>query len=100
MSSGFASADDVIHHAIELLLADLRTLGCVGIERIAQLLLAGACEHSINELIVNLVLHEEPRSRGAALAFKPEQAQKPAPNCGIKIGIGENDIRALAAEFQ
>src|SRR5205085_12653781 len=67
--AAFATRLDIAHHLVELLLRNLRTLRGLGIEWIADLCLFHLLEHAIDEFIVNLLLHKQPRAGAAALAL-------------------------------
>src|SRR4030095_3578311 len=100
LSPTLGAAVDVAHDTVELLLADLRALRGRRVEWIAHLLLAGPGKHALDELVVNLRVDEQHRGRGAALALEPEEPEKRALDRGVEIGIGQDDVRALAAQLQ
>ena len=75
---------------------DLRVLG----QRVAdgeclRLLGKGRCER-----VVRLVLHEDPRARLARLAGRVVDRPQRADDGRVEVGVGEDDVRALAAELQ
>ena len=72
----------------------------MAIERIAHRAAAGARGAALHELVVGLFLHEEPRTGAAALALVEEQREVRAFDGRIHVGVGEDDVGALAAEFQ
>ncbi len=96
----FLAGVDVAHDAVELLLRHLRPLRRFRIERIADLLRFGLLHDLLDELVVNLVLDEQPAAGAAALALVEEQAEVRAFDGGVEVGVGEDDVRALAAQFQ
>ena len=91
---------DVAHDAVELLLRHLRPLRRVGVERIADLLRLGLFQHLLDELIVDLLLDEQPAAGAAALALVEEQAEVRSLDGGVEIGVGEDDVGTFAAQFQ
>ena len=50
--------------------------------------------------VVHLLLHEQPAAGTAALALVEVQAEVGAFDGRFEIGIGEDDVRALAAELE
>ena len=57
-------------------------------------------QHLLDELVVDLLLDEEPAAGAAALALVEEQAEVGALDGGVEVGVGEDDVRALAAQLQ
>ena len=53
-----------------------------------------------DELVVDLVLDEQPRAGAADLAGIGEHRHRRARHRRVEIGIGEHDVGRLAAEFQ
>ena len=49
---------------------------------------------------MDLVLDEQPAAGTAALALVEEQAEVRAFDGGVEVGVGEDDVGALAAQFQ
>src|SRR5262249_39802825 len=91
---------DEPHDAIELLLGNLRPLRGLRIEGIADLLRLGFFQNFFDKLVVDLFLDEKPAAGTAALALVEEQAEVSALDGGIDIGIGKDDVGALAAQFE
>ena len=54
----------------------------------------------LDELIVDLFLDEQPAAGAAALALVEEQAEVGALDGGVEVGVGEDDVGALAAQLQ
>ena len=54
----------------------------------------------LDELVVDLLLDKQPAAGAAALALVEEQAEVGALDGGVEIGVGEDDVGALAAQFQ
>ena len=53
----------------------------------------------LDELIVNALLHEQPRAGDAGLAGRGEDARDHALHRVVEIRIVEHDVRRLAAEL-
>ena len=54
----------------------------------------------LNEFIVNAALDEQPRAGDADLAGVGVDAHRRARHRHVEIGVGEDDVRRLAAEFE
>ena len=54
----------------------------------------------LDHRVVDLVLHEQPAAGAAALALVEVQPEHRAFERGIQVGVGEDDVRALAAELE
>ena len=52
------------------------------------------------ELVEDAVLDEQSGARGAGLTVVEQEATGRAGDRGVEVGVGEDDLRALAAEFQ
>src|SRR5271154_2313747 len=91
---------DVAHDFVELRLIDLRTLFRVGIERVADGSIPRSDAALFDELVVDLLLDEHPRSGAAALAVIEEEPEMSALNGVVQVRVREYDVRALSAEFQ
>ena len=61
--------------------------------------LLGRSDQLFDELVVDLLLDEQPAAGAAALALVEEQAEDGALDGGVEVGVGEDDVRALAAQF-
>src|SRR5436190_1042315 len=70
------------------------------VERIAGRELPGPLRELLHDLIVHRLLHEQPRSRRADLALSIEDAVLGAAHRRREVGIGEDDVGALAAQLQ
>ena len=53
-----------------------------------------------DELVVDRVLDEQPRAGHAGLAGGREDARHDAVGRGLEVGVGEHDVRRLAAQLQ
>ena len=60
----------------------------------------GAGAALFDELVVDLLFDEYSRSGAAALALIEKQAEVSALYRFIQVGVREDDVRALAAQFQ
>ena len=55
---------------------------------------------ALGELVEDAVLDEQSGARGAGLTVVEQEAAGRAGDRGVEVGVGEDDLRALAAEFQ
>ena len=55
---------------------------------------------ALDDLVVNRFVREQSRAGRAALALVVEDCARRARNRQIEVGVGKNDRRRLAAEFQ
>ena len=86
---------------VELGLVDLRALLRLRIERIADLAVACSSPRSGRPLRRgHFLLDEQPAAGTAALALVEVQAEVGAFDGGVEIGVGEDDVRALAAQLE
>src|SRR5579864_7644452 len=90
----------VFQNLVHLLVRNLRYLFGAGIQRVAELAPLGFCRQPINEFLVNLLLDKEPRAGGAALAAMEVDGVESAVYGLFHVGIGEDHVRALAAQFK
>ncbi len=97
--SGLADFD-VIEDAVHLAGGDLRAHLGGGVERIAEAEFAGARGKFLDEAIVNVFVEQQARSGGAHFALVAEDAPERGAHGGVEIGVGEDDVGRLAAEFQ
>src|SRR5438445_11253265 len=74
---------EVAGHAFELFLADQRPDPRVGVERISLLHALGALRELLRDLVVHLLLDEEPRAGAADLAGAEEDAEERALHGGL-----------------
>ena len=59
-----------------------------------------SCCELLDELVVDSLLHEQPAAGAAALALVEVEAEHRARHGGVEVGVGEDDVRALAAELE
>ena len=81
-------------------LIHLRALVRAGIERIADSSLSRARCALLHELVIYLFFDEHARAGAATLAMVKEQPHVRALDGLIHVGVGKDDVRALAAQFQ
>jgi hypothetical protein len=60
----------------------------------------GPASKLVDEPVVDAVLDDEPATRRADLAGVQERRRKRVVNDRLEVGVGEDDVRALAAEFE
>ena len=89
-----------MHDLVELGLVDLRALLGCRIERVAQLAALVHRHELVDQLVVDLLLDEQPAAGAAALPLVEIQAEVRAGGGGVEIGVGEDDVRALAAQLE
>ena len=70
------------------------------IERIAHANRFGERQELLEERIGDLLLQQQPRSRDASLPLIVEDREGRAAHGGIERGVVEDDVGALAAEFE
>merc|ERR1712098_518861 len=91
---------DVVHDAVKLQLADLRTLEGVAGEWVTNNVLCGAALEGLDKLVVDARLDVNARAGTAALAVVEENT-KVHPRDGIlDVGIVEDNVGALAAQLK
>ena len=78
----------------------MRAQAGLGIERIGRLHLLGAGHQLFQKLVLHFALDEQARPGIADFAFAIENPGNRALHGAIDIGIGEDDVRRLAAELQ
>src|SRR5690606_32755951 len=91
---------DVAEDLVELGLIDLRSLHRLGIERVADLAVLRTLDQPLDELGVDLLFDEDPAARTAALPLIEEQTELRAGDGGVEIGVSNDDVRALAPQFE
>ena len=91
---------DVLENLVELGLVDLRTLLRLRVERVADLRRAVLLGDAIDHFVVHLLLDEQPAAGTAALALVEVQGQVRAFDGRVEIGVGEDHVRALAAQLE
>ena len=100
-AGAFLLADfDEVQDAIHLAGGDLRAHLGGGVERIAEAQLAGARGQFVEEAIVDIFVEQEARRGGTHLALVAEDAPEGGAHGGVEIGVGEDDVGRLAAQFQ
>ena len=91
---------DVGHHALVLLLRDDRTelRGLVESRPHARAL--GGLGQRRDDVVVLVPVHEQPRAGVAGLAGVEVDAHEGALDRRFEVGVGEDDVRALAAQLE
>src|SRR5207248_297594 len=95
-----AAALDVAVHALAMLRRDQRPDLRFRIERIAELQLLRLCGELRDEVVVDRALDEHARARLAALPGGVVDRPHGARDRVGEVRVGEDDIRALAAELE
>ncbi len=54
----------------------------------------------LDHRVVDLLLHEQPAARAAALALVQEEAEHGPVDRRVQVGVGEDDVGTLAAELE
>ena len=108
--SGAAAGEDLgslfvglVHVGGDLLAVlggDERAGLCLVIGRAADLDLIGALHQGVDELIVQGLFHDDAGACGADLAGVEEGAIEGVVHGNVEVGIGEDDVRVLAAELE
>ena len=96
---GFAGLD-VGMHLGRVGLRDHRADFGAFVERIAKGDFAGNVEQTIQQCVADAFLDQQPAAGNAALAGIVVDAIGDAVGGSLQIGIGENDLRTLAAQFE
>ena len=91
---------DVAQNLIELIGIDLRALSRLRVERVADLTQLRAGDDLLDELVVNRLLNEQSRAGAAALTLIEEQTELGPGDSRVEVRVGEDDVRAFAAEFK
>ena len=79
---------------------DHRTNFGAFVQRIAKGDFAGNVEQTLQQRVADAFLYKEPAPRNAALAGVVVDAVGDAVGSSLQIGVGENDLRTLAAKFE
>ena len=87
-------------HAVVLLFADQRAHLGFALERRAELDLLRLLGHRLDELLVDRLLHQDAAAGRADFALIDEDAEERAVDGGFEIGVGKENVRRLAAEFE
>ena len=97
----FALGDiDIIEHFLVLRLVGDRSDLCVETHRVTHLRGFGEGHELIDELVMNALLHEQPRSGDAGLTGGGEDPGDYALNSVVHVRIVEHDVRRFAAELE
>src|SRR6266516_1126188 len=91
---------DVGEHGLLLFLGDEGAEPGVLIERIAGGHLLGALGELLDHLRMHRFLDQQARPRGAHFALAVEDPRLRAAHGSLQIGIGEDDVRTLAAQLE
>ena len=91
---------DVVAHTLELLLRHQRAHACLGVERIAGAQVGDGGGEGFEEFVIEAVLHEDARARGAHLPLVVVNAGGGATHGALEVGVSEDDVGRLAAEFE
>lgn len=91
---------DVAHDTVVLKLADLRTLEGLLVEWVTNLVGLSTLLESLEELVVDFLLHEDAGTSTAALAVVVIDTKVDPLDSGIDIGVLEDDVGRLATELE
>src|SRR5215510_11891801 len=91
---------EIAAHAIELVLADERADARLGIEAGPLLHARGGLGQLVGELVVHLLLDEEPGTGAAHLPGTEEHAEERALHGRVGIGVAEDDVGRLATQLE
>ncbi len=92
---------DVAEHALELRPVDERAHLRLGVERVAGADGLGDAHDSLEEIVLQRLVHEEPRAGIADLALVVEDAPGGGLGRGVQVGaVLHDDVRRLAAAFE
>ena len=86
--------------AVELLAADERAHLRGAIERLADRDGSRLLDHRVDELLVDRPLDQDAAACRADLALVEEHAEQRAFDRHLEVGVGEEDVRRLAAELE
>ena len=95
-----AGALDERVHALPVRLRDERAHLRLRVQRVADLQLTRLGAEGAHELVVERLLDEDARAGLAALAGGVVDRPRRARDRRFEVGVGEDDVRALAAELQ
>ena len=70
------------------------------VERIADAQLLGALDQQLDEAVVHVAVHEHALGGRADLAGEVEAAHHGGVRGGLEVGVGEHDLRPVAAELE
>lgn len=91
---------DVVHDAVILDLADLRTLERLGIEGVTNLVGRGALLECLEELVVDVLLDKDTGTGAAALAVVEVDAKVDPRNGLLNVGVVKDNVGRLATELE
>ena len=91
---------DVAEHGLHLGPGDDRAHPRRLVHRVADLERLDPVGQLRHEVVVDLVLEEQARAGGAHLALVVEDARERALHRRLHVGVGEDDVRRLAAELE
>ena len=100
LGAGVLAVLDVAHDPVILQLGDLGALERVGVERVADDVLAGAGLEGFDEFVVDVFLHEDAGTGTAALAVVVEDAEVDPRDGVFDVGVVEDDVGGFATEFE
>src|ERR1700722_3521818 len=95
----FAGVEET-YDAIELLFGHERAHVAFGIEAGTDADFLRGLRHAVDDPVENFLVDEEARAGAAALAVIEEDGAGGAGDGGVEIGVVENDVGGLAAEFE
>ncbi len=72
----------------------------VGVEGAAEADAPGAADHLVDEAVVQRVLDDQPGAGRTDLPGMQEDGREGEIHGRLEVGVGEHDVRVLAAEFQ
>jgi len=98
--TGLLALLDVGHDAVELELGDLRSLEGILLEGVTDSVLGSTLPEPLKELVVNLLLDVDTRTSAAALSVVEVDTKVDPVDSLIDVGIGKNNVRALATELE
>ncbi len=90
---------DVAHHLVVVLGVHERADLGRRVVRVADDHARGLRGVALDELVVDVALHEDAAAGGAALAVEREDAEDRRVDRGLEVGVGEDDRGRLAAEL-
>ena len=91
---------DVAQHGLHLLLRGQRAEAGLRVHRIAGHHLLRAGGELVDELVLDRLVDEQARSGGADFTLAVEDADRGAADRRFDVGVRQDDVRGLAAEFQ
>lgn len=100
LCAGLCACLDVAENLVKLQLRDLGALECVLVEGVADDVLGGPLLEPLDELVVDSLLDVDTGAGAAALAVVVENAKVDPRDCVVDVGVVEDDVGALAAEFE